>query len=76
MEAARHGHKLAVIQSEWLQGKNNEITRAVQAVVPYYRGNGCGAAGRIRREQENVESLMKGIASLDLSSAKMLSSTR
>lgn len=37
MEAARHGHKLAVIQSEWLQGKNNEITRAVQAVVPYYQ---------------------------------------
>lgn len=36
MEAARHGHKLAVIQSEWLQGKNNEITVAVQAVVPYY----------------------------------------
>lgn len=66
MEAARHGHKLAVIQSEWLQGKNNEITRAVQAVVPYYQEMAAAQLAAFEESRENVESLMKGIASLDL----------
>lgn len=66
MDAARHGQKMAVIQSEWLQGKNNEISRAVQSVVPYFQEMAAAQLAAFEEGRENVESLMKGIASLDL----------
>ena len=47
------------------KGKNNEITVAVQAERTLLRGNARRSWPHSKRA-ENVESLMKGIASLDL----------
>lgn len=64
--AAEQEHKVATIQSKWLESKTAEITGKIVALTPYYKEQAAAALARTNDVREYVDKLMKGIESLDL----------